>query len=285
MRSCKWTWAACGYTLASAGASYELIGKICSTAGFSGFEGAPPLFADRSDRDLPALREEFGRGGVSINSFHLPFSPEEDPTAFYETRRRTAVDTLRTWMQRAALLGSKIAVIHPCTVRYDTEVEGLDHYRRQLGKTMDELLPLAEKLDLKLAVENMLPTGGKRFGSQPEHMKLMQSDFSSSHFGFCLDTGHALISGGPEHAHELFDAMAPRLVAFHLSDTPGDRDIHIAPGRGLVDWRRVFGAMVDMGFEGAACVETPPFAYGPEYSLQAWGQLVRDMDELFAMSL
>ena len=267
------------------GASFELIGEICRTAGFSGLEGAPPLFEGKSEKELMAIRNELTGRGVDISSLHLPFSVDEDPASFYESHRITAVETLLSWIERGAMLGVKIAIIHPVTQNYGTDIDGVDGYRRQLGKSMKVLLPAAEDLDVVLAVENMLPHGNQKFGSQPEHMKLLLQDFESSHFGFCLDTGHALISAGPDRAHEMFDVMAPRLVAFHLADNPGDRDIHIAPGRGNVDWRHIFRGMMDLGYTGAACIEAAPFAHGPQYTVDSWIRLAADMDELLIRSV
>lgn len=74
--------------------------------------------------------------------------------------------------------------------------------------------------------------------------------------------------------------MKPALRAFHLVDNAGDRDSHLAPGHGLVDWAQVAALLAEIGFTGTACIEAPPFAYGPDYSVAAWAAYLRDTKQL-----
>ena len=134
----------------------------------------------------------------------------------------------------------------------------------------------------------MLPgTDGPRIGSQPEHLSVIAEKFAHPNLGFCLDTGHALVAGGPDGAHAFFQAMDPHLVAFHLADNAGDRDSHLAPGRGLVNWNTLFKAMAELNFSHPACIETPPFAHAPNqtYPLPAWKQLTAETDDLVEKAL
>jgi sugar phosphate isomerase/epimerase len=161
-------------------------------------------------------------------------------------------------------------------------VEGVDRYLEQLGKSLEVLLPAAEKLGLTIALENLLPV--TCFGFSPEHITRIRETFDHPHLGFCLDTGHALVSLG-DAAAEIQDAMGDRLVAYHLADTAGDRDSHLAPGHGRVEWATVFRKAAEGGFSGHMCIETPPFARGPSYSSADWKQMVDDCDELVAAAL
>ena len=110
----------------------------------------------------------------------------------------------------------------------NADVEGLETYFRQIGKSLDTLLREAEGLDFTIALENMLPSEGGRFTSRPEHFERIIRDFVHPNLGFCLDTGHALVAGRG-NAHRFFEVMGPRIVAFHLADNAGDRDSHLAP--------------------------------------------------------
>jgi sugar phosphate isomerase/epimerase len=77
------------------------------------------------------------------------------------------------------------------------------------------------------------------------------------------------------------------MVAYHLADNAGDRDSHLAPGHGLVDWNTVFRRAAEIGFSGCMCIETPPFAAGAKgtYTVEAWKQMVDDTDTLVAQAL
>jgi len=274
----RWTWAACGYDLARY--PFETIREICRTAGFSGIEGAPPLFEGRSDREIQSIGAAFGEDGLAIETFHLPFSREDDIAAFYETERREAVESMKRWLDRAALVGATKVIQHPTTRPYEVEVEGLDRFFRQLTKSLQELLPFAEDRGITVALENMLPRGGSRFGSHASHIEKVFEELAHPKLGICLDTGHALISAGEAGFDDFLRRLMPWTTAFHLADNAGDRDSHLAPGRGNVPWGAVFQAAAEAGFSGSMCIETPPFAAGPNYSMEAWIGLREDMDRL-----
>ncbi len=274
-----WVWSTVGSLFA--GKTHEEIQEICLFAGLAGIEAHMELFREETEAELEAVGAQYRKAGLQIDSFHLPFTAEDDIASFYETSRQEAVEKVRQWMERAALLGARVGIQHPTTNRLNVDVEGLDPYFRQLDKSLKVLLPVAEQLGFHIALEN-LPPGerGGRFSSRPEHFSRISAEFAHSNLGFCLDTGHALIAGGPERADEFFAVMAPHMVAFHMSDTAGDRDSHLAPGRGLVDWNRVFRRAAEMGYGHSMCIETPPFAHGPDYSPQAWKQMVEEADAL-----
>jgi sugar phosphate isomerase/epimerase len=219
---------------------------------------------------------------VTVSSLHLPFHEKDDVAAFYETERVKAVDTLSMWMERAAALGAKVVVLHPSARNIDSLVEGFGRFLKQLGRSLNVLIPIAETLGLTISVENMTPGDGIRFGSQPDHFQRFFAEFKHSHFGFCLDTGHAFVSGGEKGPSLMLAAMAPALVAFHLADNAGDRDSHLAPGKGRINWHRLFRDVMALGFNRTMCIEAPPFtAISPKgYAMQAWSQLVHDTETL-----
>ena len=210
------TFSTTGYTFI--GKTTDAIVKVCTTAGLSGIEGVDLLFSTLTEGELDRTRGEYAAAGLSVDSFHLPFEPDHDIAAFYETTRRGAV-------------------------------------------------------------ENMLPGhDGPRLGSSPDHITAFAKRFGHPNLGFCLDTGHALVAGGPERAHEFADAMGTSLAAFHLADNAGDRDSHLAPGRGLVDFAAVFRGAAGIGYAHPMCIEAPPFAHlaGGSFPLAAWQALVAE---------
>ena len=187
-------------------------------------------------------------------------------------------------MKRAALVGASIGIQHPTTTGYDVAKEGLERYLGHIGQSLEALLPTAEKLGFTIAVENMLPRDGGRFCSLPEHFRCLSEKFDSPHLGFCLDTGHALVALA-DNAPTMQDAMGDRLVAYHLADNAGDRDSHLAPGHGRVDWRTLFRQAAAADYRGTMCIETPPWAAGPDYSRQAWKSMVDECRQLIAKAV
>jgi len=242
-------------------------------------------------RELESLQRMYAGAGIRIDSFHLPFTDRDDVASFYETERRQAVDRMCYWLERMPALQVRVAVLHPGTKRYSVDVEGLDASLRQLGRSLDTLLPIAESSGVKIALENMPPgPDGGRLGSRSEHFERFAAESAHGSLGFCLDTGHALVAVGPERAGAFLEAMNPHLLGFHLADNAGDRDSHLSPGRGLVDWGQFFRQMVQLGFCDGVCVEAPPFAPADatdamKYRPEAWRQQFADLDELVRLSL
>jgi sugar phosphate isomerase/epimerase len=287
-----WTWSTSGFSFVHRSEDETL--DICTRAGLAGVEVAPPLFAGQSEPGQQRIAARFRDAGVGLDSYHLPFAGDDDIASFYETTRLQAVDNMLRHMERAALLGCRVVVQHPTTNRFDVKLEGLDQYMRQMGRSLKVMLPRAESLGLAIAVENMLPgqaviagTEGIRLGSRAEHISRMASEFAHPCFGFCLDTGHALVAGAPEGQHAFFQAMAPCLLNFHLADNAGDRDSHLAPGHGNVDWRTLFRAAAEIEFAHSMCIEAAPFAYGPNLtqSAETWVKMVADTEELTVRAL
>jgi len=266
----RWTYSAHGPSFHHR--SHEEIRTLCRNAGFSGIEAHAKLFPDMDGDAIEEEGRRYRAAGLKIDSFHLPYGVADDVAALYETGRRAAVETMKTTLHAAARLGARVAILHPSTARLDLRVESFDTCLRALGRSLEELLPLAETLNIVIALENLPSADMERFGTLPEHFCRFHEQFAHPNLGFCLDTGHALIS---RHAHaaEFHDAMKPAIAAFHLEDNAGDRDSHLAPGRGLVNWSEVARYMEEVGFVHAACVEAPPFAHGLLYSSEAWCEL------------
>jgi sugar phosphate isomerase/epimerase len=281
-----WTWTTTGYSFV--GKSHDEILQTCQHADLAGVEAALEVFPTETDAELERVAARFAEAGLGFDSFHLPFAAEDDICSFYETVRKKAVEKARRSMERGAILGARVGIQHPTTNRFDTEAEGgVDRYLTQLGKSLQVLLPAAEKLNFTVALENMLPGDqGGRLCSRPEHFGLITAEFGHSNLGFCLDTGHALVAGGGHDGADAFiEAMDPHLVAFHLADNAGDRDSHLAPGHGRVEFAPVFRKASEMGYEFSMCIETPPFAQGPAYSRDAWKQMVADTEALAKAAL
>lgn len=270
----RFRFSVCGYVIA--GQRHADTFEKLRNAGFSGIEGND-LFVPDSDRPAAERLSRAARAaGVPFTSYHLPFTKRHDVSAFYETDRLEAVRLIEEAMTRASWLGSDIVILHPTTNSSDVHVEGTDRYMSRLCRSLEPLAKAAERLGLRIAVENMMNSERTCFFSQPEHIASFRKAFNHEHVSFCLDTGHALISVGAERQHEIMEAMGGKLIGFHLQDTPGDRDIHIAPGHGNVDFHGVFKRIKEAGIDEVMCIECPPFAPERPYTPDAWDTLVRE---------
>ena len=163
-----------------------------------------PLHADR----------EMGRSGAPALSL---LHPEK-------TRRIAAMDEIKRAVETADSIPFRNLVVHlgerddewsPRTIEYAlTALEHLGAFARPLG-----VRPLVENL-----------TGDP---TTPEHLMeiLKIGHFDST--GVCLDLGHAHITVGVQQAIATF---ADRIVQVHVHDNHGQKDEHLWPGDGRIDW-------------------------------------------------
>ena len=279
----QWSWGITGYEVSEKD-NAEII-ELCRYAGVASVEANRQFVDDKSTEEIQEIREQYEQASLSVGSFHLPFGSDFDIADFYETRRKKHVDGILEYMEKASLLGSRVCILHPSASEFDVKEEGMDRYMRCMGKSLEVLLPRAEDLGVKIALENMLPGEvgvGGRFGSEPEHFELFTREFVHPNLGYCLDTGHAQVVVGADGPGRFFDVMKDRLIAFHLQDNPGDRDLHLAPGHGLVDWNTVFKRMSDIKYPHPAVIEAPPFSRGlhKNYGRDAWKNMIDRMEGL-----
>ena len=163
-----------------------------------------PLFPDR----------EMGRAGApGVNVLH----PEK-------SRRIDAMDEIKRALEAAEHIPFRYLVVHlgerdntwsPRTIEYaHTALEHLGAFAGPLG--------------VRLLVENLLSEA-----TTPEHLLLILELGHLNNVGICLDLGHAHITVG---VAEAVATLGNRIVSVHAHDNHGQKDEHLWPGDGAIDW-------------------------------------------------
>ena len=255
--------------------------EVCQACDVKALELHPGNVEGLRSGELRELRDHLNSEGISVSSFHLPFSTNDDIASFYEVQRHRTVEHMSHWMRIAGHLGARVVVQHPTTNRARAIETGLDRYFEQIYSSLEELVPAAREAQVTIGLENMTPgeSGGGRFFSEASHFERLSREFTAPEVGFVYDTGHALISAGSE-ALTILEAMGERVAAWHLADNAGDRDSHLAPGHGFVNWSGVFQIAADLKFTHPIVMETAPWGAGPDYAIEAWQNSVRELDAL-----
>lgn len=102
-------------------------------------------------------------------------------------------------------------------------------------RSLDELVPQAERLGVRLGLEN------RYYPNQIpslEEMEELLGDYPVPAVGYWHDVGHAEVHaawGLVKSPTEFLDRLGVRLLGVHLHDVRGSRD-HAAPGTGMVDF-------------------------------------------------
>jgi len=183
-------------------------------------------------------------------SFHAPFADHIDITSPDDAIRETSITELITACRSAAQLGAENIVLHP-----GPEREGqppVEEFRQRMNNAADSLNRVAAfccEAKVQLLLENMLPH--LLFGHTSDMMYLL-GEINTCDVGTCLDTGHARLSGDLGH---VIHKLSGHLKMVHINDNHGDRDAHLIPGEGSIDWPWVITQLQHYHFHGGLIIE------------------------------
>ena len=169
-------------------------------------------------------------------------------------------------MEACAILGCRQLIFHPVLYLHRMPDRSLwPRIHDWNVRWFHELLPLAEKFDIVINLEN---TFDYRHLQQPgdapvpyttaQDMLELVYGIGSNRVQLCLDTGHAHISG--QDVPEMIRAWRGNLATLHLNDNyglirPVFEDLHLFPGYGTLEWKPIFDALRDVRFRGVLNIE------------------------------
>ena len=129
-----------------------------------------------------------------------------------------------------------------------------DNQRDAVLKTLDALVPVAERVGVRIAVE-VIPNA---LSTARQLVRLIE-DEDLPGLGICLDVGHARLQGDVVDALE---TVAGYLVTTHLHDNGGRTDDHLLPFDGVIDWPELLIGFQKVGYDGTLMFELAAAADG-----------------------
>lgn len=182
-----------------------------------------PLYPDR----------EMGRAGApAVNVLH----PEK-------SRRIDSMDEIKRALETADQIPFQNLVIHLGEKDDTWSQRTIEHAITAL----EHLGAFAHPLGVRLLVENLTsePT-------TPERLLTILELGHLPNMGVCLDLGHAHLTVGVEEAIRV---LGNRIVSMHVHDNHGQRDEHLWPGDGSIDWKAAVAALKELNAPPAAVLE------------------------------
>jgi sugar phosphate isomerase/epimerase len=201
------------------------------------------IFAARQHLDYANRKQHvreiadwFRNSGVPLNSVHAPLyadyewgrtgSPPVNVTSTDRAHRIEAMDEIKRALEIAEQIPFKFLVQH-----LGVSNETFDDRKFEAAMTsVEHLRAFAKPLGVRVLLENM-----PNELSTPE--KLVEF-IQATHFddvGICFDFGHAhLMSDVPQ----AFESLKDYIRSTHVHDNAKDRDSHLWPGKGSIDWKR-----------------------------------------------
>lgn len=234
-----------------------------------------------------ALRIEAADAGLDFVDAHTPFRDDCDPNCPDPAVRPFMLAYLKFMLRIVHDFGIGSCCVHIGNVFRRGYTPG--QHRDAMCRTLDEILPLAERLDVTICLENIfIPL------NTVDDLLFYFERYPSKHLGACFDSGHANImekgmtdpecrapkrfaeAGMPNRLeHDVLDRMLPYIVNCHLHDNDGVTDRHLLPGMGTVDWAGLVPKLLSA--PRLACVQSEVIPLRNRLSIRALCDKFREL--------
>ena len=210
-------------------------------AGFQAIE----LFASRGHFDYTVTQEVRGLTHIladnrlQLASLHAPTSRDFGPnreggtplsiTEVERVRRIEAMDELKRAIDVAEDLPFSRMILHMGGHR-----DVADPRKRDAAfSSLEHLVLHAKHVGVTICVENTTSEMGN-----PSYLRTFVEETRLTGLRFNFDIGHAHLADGPEEERVAtsFEAMREHIASAHIHDNLGDKDAHLPPYDGSIDW-------------------------------------------------
>lgn len=208
------------------------------------------------------VKEALDKTGVFVGQTHAPFPSYVEGN---DDINEHIIEVIGKCMAVCQYLECPAIVVHPYTNTKDRDMQrevNLALYRK--------LIPYAKKYGVKVCLENMVGHGlGVRTtrGACADmhetvfYIDTLNAEAGEDVFGFCLDLGHANITGNSIY-HDILD-LGHRLTVLHIHDNDAQNDLHLAPytcksagHNNITHWNGLMRGLRQIGYRGTINFET-----------------------------
>jgi len=174
--------------------------------------------------------------------------------------RKESVNSIVKVIEIAGIIGARIVVVHPGYFPYPFLNTAREKGRQIFYHSLDEMLSIADKFGITLALENM----PKELWYCCKIRDFYELAERFEKLRFTLDVGHAFI--GFEHDSkdrpkeetiaDFIREFKGKIVHIHISDNDGKQDLHFPPGHkegkkmGKINFSPIFNALQDINYKG-----------------------------------
>ena len=228
------------YPFVSRKLTAELLGQIAE-AGFQGVEifGARSHFEYAIKTEVRAIAGALEAHRLQLVSLHAPTGRDMSATRESGTplsicevervRRIEAMDELKRVIDVADDLPYSRLVLHMGGSR-----EAADPRKRDAAfSTLEHLVLHAHHAGVTICVENTTSEMGG-----PAYLRTFVDETRLTGLRFNFDIGHAHLAELPEQERieKSFAPLRELVASVHLHDNHGDKDVHLPPYEGSIDW-------------------------------------------------
>lgn len=196
-------------------------------------------YADKGH--IRELGNWFKSGTVEFHSLHSPMYMSNDFSRGVEPPLNIVDADKRRRIEAMDEIKRAIEVAESAPFRFLVQHVGLGNEYYEPRKfeaamsSIEHLRAFARPLGVNLLLENI-----PNELSTPEKLMELIKALHYEDLGVCFDTGHAhIMSSVPE----AFALLGPRIRSTHVHDNKRDRDAHLWPGQGSIDWNQTMQSL------------------------------------------
>ena len=225
-------------------------------------------------------KEAAEKYGLENYQAHAPFPGYiVDPTGEYNAY---LMHVLEKTIMGCASIGCRRLIIHPFFLGYSDQVDDATEWETNIARYA-ALIPAAKRYGVTICLENMFKRyRGKLYAAccsdidtACRYVDTLNEMAGEKVFGFCLDTGHLLLTSQEIKAAMI--KLGGRIEAFHVHDNNGTQDQHLAPYMGLFDWKRFEEGLREIGYNKTLSFET--FNAMNVVDRELWPQMLKFIEQ------
>lgn len=222
---------------------YDMSNTDCDIYSYSEDDFEKKLLNDK------ALANETN---TKINQVHGPW--RWPPRDFTEADRAERMEKMKKSIRGAKILGCENWVIHPI-MPFGVEDIGTGNEQKTWDMNiefMTELLKYAKENNVIICLENM-PMHEFSLAT-PKRISEFVKTMNDDNFKICLDTGHVSVFPDLSLGDEV-RSLNEEIRVFHIHDNMFERDLHLMPYFGIIDWKDFSKSLRDINFDGVFSLE------------------------------
>jgi L-ribulose-5-phosphate 3-epimerase len=216
------------------------------------------------------------QSGLGVSSVASVLYWTHNPASSDPAERERALAVARRQLEWADLLGADAVLVISGVV---TEREAYEEVWARSQEALRLLAADAERYGVALAVENC--NAWQRFLLSPLEFRNYLDEVGHPLVGAYFDPANVFNSG---YAEQWIRILGPRIRRVHFKDclknqgTGGRPFVHLLQGD--TNWAAVMAALREVGYDGWASAEVPPYTSCPDQLLE---DTARAMERIFAL--
>jgi hexulose-6-phosphate isomerase len=236
--------------------------RLAKKAGFAGLEidlsEDGPVALKSKKSEVEAVRSLADKVGIQLSGLATGLYWGANAASADAATRKKAAHILERQLECASWLGLDAILVVPGAVGVDfipgCEVVPYDLAYERAQEFIKDALPLAEKLKVTIAIENVW----NKFLLSPLEMRQFVDSFKNERVKAYLDVGNVVATGYGEHWVSI---LGKRIARVHVKDyrrAVGSAEGFVDLLSGNVNWPDVVQALKKAGYQGWVTAEMIP---------------------------